>query len=63
MSADDISFVRRSLNSIDFDPSIHKIETECIICTCEFEPTDKVTQLKCHEKHIFHTECIDNWVK
>ena len=42
MSAEDISFVRRSLTAMDYNPLIHKLEKECVICTLEFEPTDKV---------------------
>jgi len=38
-------------------------ETKCAICMCDFEPGDKVTQLKCNEAHIFHTECIIGWIE
>ena len=63
MPPEDISFVRQNLISLDFDPLVHRLEKECIICFTEFKAEDKVVQLKCHEKHIFHTECIENWVK
>lgn len=34
----------------------------CIICTEEFKSNDKVSGLRCSEKHCFHTECIKNWI-
>jgi hypothetical protein len=37
-------------------------ETKCCICYCDFEPGDKVTQLKCNEAHLFHTDCIIEWI-
>ena len=35
----------------------------CIICTENFEPKDKIVQLKCNSIHIFHDICIRQWVK
>ena len=41
----------------------HKLEVDaCIICTEAFKPEDKVSGLRCNEKHCFHHECIDKWV-
>ena len=37
-------------------------ETKCCICYCDFEPGDKVTQLKCNEAHLFHTDYIIEWI-
>ena len=34
---------------------------ECIICLSEFEVGDSITTLPC--VHIFHNECIKNWLK
>ena len=30
----------------------------CAICLVEFEDNDAVTELKCHNNHVFHSECI-----
>ena len=46
-----------------FDPTVHVYESTCAICLQEFEKDDKISQLECHYKHIFHTKCIDNWIK
>ena len=35
----------------------------CIICTENFEPKDKIVQLKCNSIHIFHDICIRQWIK
>jgi len=37
-------------------------ETTCTICYEDFKPGDKVTQLKCNEAHLFHTDCIIEWI-
>jgi len=35
----------------------------CIICTSEFKSSDRVSGLRCSEKHCFHTDCIRQWVE
>ena len=34
----------------------------CIICTENFQPKDKIVQLKCNSIHIFHFNCIIQWI-
>jgi len=34
----------------------------CIICTENFQPKDKIVQLKCNSIHIFHFNCIRQWI-
>ena len=36
---------------------------ECIICLGKIEQNELVSSLKCHESHLFHTECLLEWVK
>lgn len=38
-------------------------EEECIICYREYSEEDIVTKLKCNEKHVFHTDCISEWIR
>ena len=33
------------------------------MCLVDYEETDIVTQLRCDERHYFHTKCIEDWVK
>jgi len=33
----------------------------CIVCMCEIEENEECKRLKCG--HIFHSNCIDNWLK
>ena len=35
----------------------------CCICLTEFQDDDAVTELKCFENHIFHSDCIVDWLK
>ena len=44
--------------------------TPCAICMCEFgepadsanvQPDEKIVQLSCSDKHIFHLQCIQDW--
>ena len=36
----------------------------CPICLIEFEETDgiPIAELNCSEKHIFHVDCISEWI-
>lgn len=36
-------------------------QKDCSICMSEFESDDKIIQLQC--KHIFHSDCIIQWLK
>lgn len=35
----------------------------CIVCTETFALDDKLIQLKCPGRHVFHSECIKSWLK
>lgn len=43
---------------LEFDDS-----HECVICFNEFVEDQQVCQLKCSRKHIFHFDCLQQWVK
>lgn len=36
--------------------------TSCSICKDEFDAVKAVSELTCHKDHVFHTECIHDWV-
>ena len=57
-----IAQVIDGLQRTAFNPQTMK-ELECCICMEKFGPEDKqITQLKCNETHLFHTECIIGWI-
>ena len=58
-----IGIVRKSLQKTNFDPLVHKAQANCWICLSDFKADDKVSPLECHERHIFHNDCIEEWVK
>ena len=37
-------------------------DLECSICFTEYAPDDLVTHLKCNDKHIFHKDCLSQWI-
>ena len=39
------------------------LPSECSICLTAFAPGDKCRQLQCHPSHIFHLECVDEWLR
>ena len=49
-----------------FDPRRHGKEVEkCAICLERFLEGDGaslVAELNCNSKHIFHVECLSNWI-
>ena len=36
---------------------------ECSICALEFTNKDFVIQLMCSKGHVFHEDCISDWIK
>ena len=45
----------------NLDSEIKKENTNCIICRDEYKDDDNIRLLSC--KHIYHKDCIDNWLK
>jgi len=39
------------------------MKLECAICQDNFKREDKVCQLPCHVKHIYHSACIKPWIR
>ena len=37
--------------------------SDCAICLNQFQDGDKVAPLHCSIKHVFHTACIQEWLK
>jgi len=35
---------------------------DCVICLKVFEEGDSIKQLRCHPDHIFHTDCLHQWI-
>lgn len=58
----EIPQVIEKLNRTPFDPNKFKFENECKICLMEYEAEDEITQLKCDERHYFHSDCIIRWI-
>jgi hypothetical protein len=36
---------------------------QCPICWSDFRRREMVTTLICDEKHVFHTDCIEEWIR
>ena len=41
--------------------SEHSIQ-DCIICLKVFHEGDPIKQLRCHPEHLFHTDCLHQWL-
>lgn len=55
--------VIQGLNKKKFDNVEFKSMTECVICMVDFEPDDEIAELKCDNRHYFHTKCLEDWLK
>lgn len=40
-----------------------KLWKQCPICWSDFRRREMVTTLICDEKHVFHTACIEEWIR
>ncbi|TNV71940.1 hypothetical protein FGO68_gene15098 [Halteria grandinella] len=36
---------------------------ECVICMEEYKETDEIAELKCDQRHYFHSKCLEQWLK
>lgn len=48
--------------SVDTDAD-HFQEIDCSICLNEYEHGESVAKLPCHGGHMFHADCIHDWLK
>ena len=53
----------RTLSRTGFDPQVYIHGGHCKICLRPYVDDDRITILRCNDKHFFHTECINKWVK
>lgn len=61
-SGDDII---KQLKKITYTKLLFDVEDtlECVICLNEFKDGEDVIRLKCSKKHIFHSDCLSEWIK
>jgi hypothetical protein len=38
-------------------------DSTCCICFCNFEKDEELVEMPCFQSHVFHYECIEDWVK
>ena len=53
----------RSLKKFTFSSLSDAMMQECVICMEEFKDSDEVAELKCDERHYFHSKCLEDWLK
>ncbi|CAI2376759.1 unnamed protein product [Moneuplotes crassus] len=53
------------LNAAQFkrNPSEYEVGDTCPICILEFAEDDNIICLPCNNGHVFHSDCIGEWVK
>ncbi|KAL9654300.1 hypothetical protein ABK040_010331 [Willaertia magna] len=61
LSTEFLSSLPTHIYKHDDDNSRDKENNTCPICLCEYEDGDELRTLPCF--HIFHKECIDNWLQ
>jgi len=54
-------FVRKELGIINYS-SATSSQKNCGICLKEFIDNEKVCPLSCHPTHVFHSECLKEWL-
>ncbi|CAD8189676.1 unnamed protein product [Paramecium octaurelia] len=53
-----------TFEEILLDQKQHQLENnDCAICMQSFQAKDQVIILSCSDKHVFHTDCIVDWLK
>ena len=57
--------LQEQLIDISYEDYLKKNGSEadmCIICTDSFKNNDRVIELSCNNKHVFHADCIKTWI-
>lgn len=65
LSSDDVekrSNKLKSLKKIPYSTFYFKEGRECAICLSVFQHDEQVIQLKCNRTHVYHLDCIEQWV-
>ena len=52
-----------SLNRSNYNPRQHIYDDTCSICLVPYDQESKITVLPCNDKHYFHTECLEQWIR
>ena len=53
--------VEAKVSTSSYETFVEPMCTSCSICQSDFEKKNMVSKLEC--SHIFHTECISEWVR
>jgi len=51
------------LTRIKFRTGSFQLANQCSICWLDFTDEQEVTPLLCDERHLFHTKCIELWIR
>lgn len=51
------------IKAIPYGNLVFQEGRECAICITGFKSDDQIIQLNCHELHIYHKDCIEEWIK
>jgi len=54
--------IPENAKQFEYNSTLFKLN-KCIICMELFHNKSKIYVLKCHETHIFHVNCLKEWVK
>ncbi len=60
-AGDEQQFVRKELELLSYEAARFQ-QVSCAICLRDFVPAEKVCQLPCHATHVFHAECLHQWL-
>ena len=62
MSIDFLNAARNIKRKMFGDIRVQAMQ-ECVICMEEFKEQDEIAELKCDERHYFHSKCLEDWLK
>ena len=54
------AFVKKQFGKVKKE---HRTMESCAICLVEYNEKDDVAELKCDNRHYFHSGCLEDWLK
>ncbi len=54
---------RKKYNMMGSTANSNCLAAQCAICWSDFKDNEEVTPLICDERHLYHTACIEAWIR
>jgi len=62
LNSKEVQFEKKSIPITQYKNQKEE-QNRCSICLRDFEENERIVELRCHKAHVFHADCLNEWVK